>query len=178
MDGASPSDSADRLDEQRCVRPLDPWLSSPDDLENGSMRRIGAVLSARAGTPLLNVCPSASHLPDYSGISQTARALPGQLGGKRRAFTLVQFCELKYPRPTPSTPSVPPSRHPISLCCVASAAMSSRCGLAPLQSQHWMWFEGCLETPPTSGPNESSSDYRERFFCRWVVFVRTEGAQK
>ena len=65
-------------------------------------------------------------------------------------------------------PPIPPTpRHPISLCCVASAAMSSRCGLAPIQSRPWMWFEGSLETPPTSGPNESSSDCSERFLL-WV----------
>lgn len=35
-----------------------------------------------------NVCPSASHLPDYFGIAQTGPALPGQLRGKRIALFL------------------------------------------------------------------------------------------
>lgn len=47
--------------------------------------------------------------------------------------------------------------------------MSSRCGLAPLQSRHWMWFEGSLETPPTSGPNESTKNYSKRYLS-WACW--------
>lgn len=48
-----------------------------------------------SGTPLLNVGPSASHLPDYFGIIQTAEALPGQLGGKRGALVLYRWTQEK-----------------------------------------------------------------------------------
>lgn len=82
------------------------------------------------------------------------------------------------PHPTPSTTRPHPTRHPISLCCVASAAMSSRCGLAPLQSRHWMWFEGSLETPPTSGPNESSSDCSERSLSQVCICADCRSAEE
>lgn len=39
-----------------------------------------------SGTALFNVCPSASHLLDYCWITQTALALPEQLGGQRMAL--------------------------------------------------------------------------------------------
>lgn len=44
----------------------------------------------QSGIAVFNVCPSASHLPDYFGITQTGPALPGQLGGQRLALRWTQ----------------------------------------------------------------------------------------
>lgn len=106
-------------------------------------------------------------ITDMWHSSPVILATTPQLCGRRNLSVSVNsslgsVLHAKMPQSHPHNP-----RHPISLCCVASAAMSSRCGLAPLQSRCWMWFEGSLETPPTSGPNESSSDCSERFQS-WV----------
>lgn len=74
----------------------------------------------------------------------------------------------------PASHPVYPLQHPISLCCVASAAMNSRCVLAPLQSRHGCGLKVVWKHHPPADPMKVPQT-GARDFCRGFAFVRTAG---